>query len=86
VKDAGPCPAGVDAGADEGHVVKNARTGRAKAIKAAFAAVAAAKGRRLLITATPICNRPLELRAVLEAVGAFKAQARGRRSGARPAA
>jgi len=73
VKDAGPCPAGVDAGADEGHVVKNARTGRAKAIKAAFAAVAAAKGRRLLITATPICNRPLELRAVLEAVGAFKA-------------
>ena len=73
VKAAGPCPAGVDAGADEGHVVKNARTARAKAIKAAFAAVAAAKGRRLLITATPICNRPLELRAVLEAVGAFKA-------------
>lgn len=73
VKAAGHCPAGVDAGADEGHVVKNARTARAKAIKAAFAAVAAAKGRRLLITATPICNRPLELRAVLEAVGAFKA-------------
>lgn len=73
VKAAGHCPAGVDAGADEGHVVKNARTARAKAIKAAFAAVAAARGRRLLITATPICNRPLELRAVLEAVGAFKA-------------
>lgn len=70
---AGPCPVGVDAVADEGHVVKNGATGKAKAIKAAFAAVGASRGCRLLCTATPICNRPLELRAVLEAVGAFKA-------------
>lgn len=69
---AGPCPNGVDGAADEGHVVKNARSNRAKAIKAGFAAIEKVDGRRLLVTATPVCNRPAELKAVLEAVGAFK--------------
>ena len=69
---AGPCPRGVDGAADEGHVVKNARSNRAKAIRAVFAAIGKVDGRRLLVTATPVCNRPAELKAVLEAVGAFK--------------
>lgn len=73
VEAAGPAPAGVDVTIDEGHVVKNARSIRAHAIKAVCAAVEASGGRRLMCTATPICNRPLELRAVLEAIGAFKA-------------
>lgn len=73
IEAAGPAPAGVDVTIDEGHVVKNARSIRAHAIKAVCAAVEASGGRRLMCTATPICNRPLELRAVLDAIGAFRA-------------
>ena len=71
VQEIGPAPAGTDLAIDEGHVVKNARTGRAKAVRAVAVAVEQGQGRRWIVTATPICNRPKELKAVLDAVGAF---------------
>ena len=71
VAEIGPAPEGTDLAIDEGHVVKNARTNRAKAVRAVAKAVEHAAGRRWIVTATPICNRPMELKAVLDAVGAF---------------
>jgi len=71
VAEIGPAPEGTDLAIDEGHVVKNARTHRAKAVRAVAKAVEQAGGRRWIVTATPICNRPMELKAVLDAVGAF---------------
>ena len=71
VAEIGPAPEGTDLAIDEGHVVKNARTNRAKAVRAVARAVEHAAGRRWIVTATPICNRPMELKAVLDAVGAF---------------
>jgi len=71
VAEIGPAPEGTDLAIDEGHVVKNARTNRAKAVRAVAKAVEYAAGRRWIVTATPICNRPMELKAVLDAVGAF---------------
>lgn len=71
VQEIGPAPAGTDLAIDEGHVVKNARTNRAKAVRAVAVAAEQAGGRRWIVTATPICNRPKELKAVLDAVGAF---------------
>jgi hypothetical protein len=68
----GAAPRGTTIAIDEGHVVKNAASLRAKAITAACSMVEAAAGWRWLVTATPICNRPKELKAVLEAIGAFK--------------
>ena len=71
VAEIGPAPEGTDLAIDEGHVVKNARTNRARAVRAVAKAVEQAAGRRWIVTATPICNRPMELKAVLDAVGAF---------------
>lgn len=68
---AGPPPADLCYAIDEGHVVKNETTLRARAAQLIGRLVAEVGGHRWLVTATPVCNRPLELKAVLEAIGAF---------------
>lgn len=68
---AGPAPWDLAVALDEGHVVKNETTLRARAAQLIGRRVAEVGGYRWLVTATPVCNRPLELKAVLEAIGAF---------------
>lgn len=72
VEAAGPAPSGTALLADEAHALTNAGALRSRAFREAAKAVARSRGQRWAITATPIGNRPLELRALLEAVGAFK--------------
>jgi len=71
IESLGPPDGPTDLALDEGHVVKNTKTARHKAVKALSLAVEKSGGHRHLITATPLMNRPTELRGVLEAIGAF---------------
>lgn len=71
VQSAGPAPAGTDAVADEVHYLKNSRTKRHQAVRAIMDEVEASNGHRWGATATPLTNRPVDLRDVLRSIGAF---------------
>lgn len=55
--------------ADEAHALKSARAQRTQKFRALGEAVAAKGGRRWLLTATPLLNRPPELWSIYQAAG-----------------
>ncbi|MFY0539972.1 SNF2-related protein [Nannocystis pusilla] len=71
VAPAGPAPHGCFLVIDEAHNLKNPKAMRSRAGKAVATAVRDAGGHTVAATATPICNRASELRAILELIGAF---------------
>lgn len=68
-EDVPPAPMGLTLVADEAHLLKGAKTARAKAWSRLRKNVKENGGRTWLLTGTPLINRPPELWAVLNAAG-----------------